>query len=217
MQLVLSAGMPRSGSTWLYNAVRLLLAHRDGSACWQCGWIDDLAEAPPAARRLVKLHLFEPTLVARASYVVWSYRDLRDAVASRFRMFGTPPTLALADQLVDQHARWSAVAQHTLRYESMLRDPTAALAALAAAIGVPVQPADLDAVRQQLDQARNDGHVGDVPYDATTLMHKGHITDGRPRSWRSGLSANLAREITERHADWLQAHGYDVTSEGTAP
>lgn len=233
--LILSAGMPRSGSTWLYNALRLLLLERHpGPGQLACGWVGDLARLPPAPCRLVKLHEYDATLAAQAGFVVWSYRDLRDAMASQFRKFGTPPTLGLADYLIAQDARWTARANHVMRYEDMLSDPAVEVQRLAQALvrhlgatpGDAVDPAGgprgLDATRAQAlaDALARLSYDSDGPrndaYNELTLLHRGHVTDGRAGSWPQGLPAALEREIAERHAAWFAARGYDTGAPGAA-
>ena len=51
-QLILSAGIPRSGSTWLYNAARLLLS-AGGQDSLEAAWIEDYDRESPAALHLV--------------------------------------------------------------------------------------------------------------------------------------------------------------------
>lgn len=240
--LILSAGMPRSGSTWLYNALRLLLLERHpGPGQLACGWVGDLARLPPAPCRLVKLHEYDATLAAQASFVVWSFRDLRDAMASQFRKFGTPPTLGLADYLIAQDARWTARADHVMRYEDLLSDPAGEVQRLAqaldlhlgaaasetadsvgadASLGAPGAQASLSTARAQalVDTLARLSYDSDGPrndtYNELTLLHRGHVTDGRAGSWPQGLPAALEREIAERHATWFAARGYDTGAPG---
>jgi hypothetical protein len=217
--LVLSAGMPRSGSTWLYNALRLLLLRRHGGPGeLACAWVGDLHKMPPAECRLVKLHEFDATLAAQAGFVVWSYRDLRDALASQFRKFGTPPTLGLADYLIAQDARWQARADHVMRYEDMLADPAAEVLRLAQSLGmVDVGPHEAATLADALSTLSYDS---DGPrngaYNELTLLHRGHVTDGRAGSWPNGLPAALEREIVVRHGAWFAARGYATAAPGAA-
>jgi hypothetical protein len=209
--LVLSAGMPRSGSTWLYNALRLLLGQRfPAPGALACGWVGDIDRLPAdAACRLVKIHEWDPALVAQADLVTWSYRDLRDAMASQHRKFGGALSLSFADYLVRQDARWMARADHVMRYEDMLADPLRELARLAAAAGLP--DADPTALRRELDALSydSDGPRNDA-YHELTLLHRGHVTDGRVGSWRNGMPVDLARQIVAAHADWFGRRGYDT-------
>ncbi len=209
--LVLSAGMPRSGSTWLYNALRLLLRQRfprPGELA--CGWVGDLDRiAADAPCRLVKIHEWDEGLAAQAAFVAWSYRDLRDAMASQHRKFGGALSLAFADYLVRQDARWTARADHVMRYEDMRADPQRELARLATALSL--DGVDLPALRCELDGLSYDSEgPRNAAYHELTLLHRGHVTDGRVGSWRNGMPAALAQQIVSAHDGWFRTRGYDT-------
>jgi len=53
---VLCAGIPRSGSTWLYNAARLLLAHAAGPARVYGAWVEQYDPSHPEPWHVVKAH-----------------------------------------------------------------------------------------------------------------------------------------------------------------
>jgi hypothetical protein len=213
--LVLSAGMQRSGSTWLYNALRLLLQQTlPPHATLACAWIGDAAKLSGTEDcQLLKIHDFDATLAARARFIAYSFRDPRDAMVSQHRKFGTAPSLALASHMIRQHALWSAVANHWVRYEDMLDDAAAVIAALATALGLDLDAVGVEALRAKLEQLsyesagpRNDR------YHELTLFHRGHrTTDGRPGQWREQLPAALIAAIEDRHGDWLDQQGYPRT------
>jgi hypothetical protein len=139
--LVLAAGMPRSGSTWLYIAVRLLACENAAAPIdVACGWVDDIEKLPDAPVCIVKLHDFEAQLASRANCVVYSYRDVRDAVASMARKSQTELTAELARHVIHQHECWLSVASYVLRYEDMVLDQQAELRRLQAVLDVQAVP-----------------------------------------------------------------------------
>ncbi len=204
-EIILSAGMPRSGSTWLFNAARLLLcASEDPSS----GWIGDFACLPKKPLMLLKVHDHDPFLARHARTILYSYRDVRDALASSKRKFATEPTLELARQWLISDRRWREQATFVLRYESMLADPARSVRDLARALKLPV--ADADAVCRQLGQVEyQPARAGLGSYDRETLLHPGHVTDGRHRSWDGWLDRALVRQIEDECGDWLAENGYD--------
>jgi hypothetical protein len=205
-RIVLSAGMPRSGSTWLYNAARLLLSSRDEPSC---GWIDDWARLPVGRVMLIKVHAFDPFLARGAGIILYSYRDVRDALASSKRCFGVEPSVELARQWLDADRQWRARADFVMRYESMLADPRSVVGELARVVNI--SPIDPDEILEQLAQLDcRVAHTGAGGYDVETLLHPGHITDGRHGSWDGWLSPALLREIEDECADWLTANEYAV-------
>ncbi len=206
--IILSAGMPRSGSTWLFNAARLLLqAHGDTSS----GWIGDWASLPRKPVMLIKVHDYDPFLARHARVILYSYRDIRDALASSKRMFHTEPTLALARHWLDCDRRWREQATFTLRYESMMVDPSRSIAALARTLHLPgVDPKQVHRQLAQLDYRPDRTEPG--TYDHKTLLHPNHITDGRHGAWVGWLNPTLLHQLEDECADWLADNGYPIES-----
>ncbi len=205
--LVLAAGMPRSGSTWLYNALRLLLA-RNGLS-YAAGWLTDLEHRVGTEPVLLKVHDYDPALVARAAGIVYSYRDLRDALASARRKFGRAPSLAHARRLLESHARWLPAAGFVMRYETMLQDPSGTLSALAAAFGLQAgDAAALAAELGRLDYTASED--GNGRYNTVNLMHRDHVTDGTHGSWRGTLDDDFVRDLEREFAHWFADHGYSI-------
>jgi hypothetical protein len=209
--LVLSAGMPRSGSTWLYNAARLLLQDTVADpADFSAGWIRDLAAKPATPLQLVKVHAYDRGLARRAAVVLYSYRDVRDAVASRARMTGEAQVAGEATHYVKHDRRWRKVADYVMRYESMRADPDRALRDLAAALGAAtVDTPKLRARLETLEQAESKRESG---YDRQNLLHARHITHGGHGSWVGSLSPEVVAEIELRHHRWLRENDYPVTT-----
>jgi hypothetical protein len=215
--IVLSAGMPRSGSTWLFNATRLLLRQRCRGDCdLSCGWIGDWTNLPRRAWMLLKVHDYDPTLARHARLILYSYRDVRDALASARRKFGTEPTLDLAQHWLAADRRWRKKAAFTLRYESMLADPARTLRELARTLHLPLRDPEallgrLTALEFRHDRATDGGHDGE------TLLHPGHTTDGRHGTWLSWLNPDLLRQLEEEFSSWLRGNGYPILSSDVAP
>lgn len=96
---VLCAGMTRSASTWLYNAARLLVSHSVDTDI-SYGWINDFKHLPPRYNAVIKLHKYEPELVRNSTHILYSYRDIRDVLASMKRVWNKEPSIETADQLL---------------------------------------------------------------------------------------------------------------------
>lgn len=205
-QLILSAGMQRSGSTWLYNALRMLLTQA-GVRDIGCGWIGDFESFKNHDTVIVKTHAFSEKAASAAALIVYSYRDVRDAVASMKRKFKATPNLELATQLIEQDALWRKHAAFVMRYEDFLAAPEKIVEGLAARIGVKgVDAAQL--VQALGGLSYEGGKAQNGVYDRENLLHQGHITDGRHGSYRETLSPELVAAIEDRHRIWLEDNGY---------
>ena len=206
--LILAAGMPRSASTWLYNAARLILCsvssiERDFS----CGFIDDWDQIPPQKYRLIKMHEYDPVYVEQAHRVVYSYRDIRDVMASNYRKFGFKPAMETADFLIRQHELWIGVAHYVMRYETMLEGKEDIIGQLARCLGFDeidsaTMVSQLDALRYESPGPKNEN------YHRINLYHRGHITDGRHGSWKEIIDQSLLDRIVEKYRNWFGNNGY---------
>jgi len=73
-RLILSSGMPRSGSTLLYNILRLCLEKKHGAELVS-GWLDDFDNLPKGRVYLLKTHNTNLYYALRSQYVFYTYRD----------------------------------------------------------------------------------------------------------------------------------------------
>lgn len=210
--LILSAGLPRSGSTLLYNLLRLTLVHHlNDDEHLSCGWIEDMRTVPFGNYTLLKLHNHEEDLTRRSDLIVYSYRDIRDVLASQQRKFGTPPSLNLADHLVSQHDSWCQSAHIQIRYEDF---DTKRQSQLVKEIANHLDLANHIRPHQVIHQLEALPKTSETSekYDPDTLFHPGHITDGRHGSWKNQLEQDLVKAVEAKHGDWLTNHGYQLTS-----
>jgi hypothetical protein len=209
----LIAGMNRSGSTWLFNAVRLLLA-RAGAPDLAAGWVDDRAELLRHRTPVLKVHAFDPDLMARRwpCAVLVSHRDPRDVVASMARKFGCEPTADLARHIMGEYWRWARHALYDMRYETMMADGPGEVARVARALGL--RDVDCAAVLADINALGSDAATQPPTtaadgFDRTSLLHPGHVTDGRHGSWRDQLPPDVAEQIELEFAEWMERRGYD--------
>ncbi|HMB75662.1 MAG TPA: hypothetical protein VKN76_04645 [Kiloniellaceae bacterium] len=207
-RLILSAGISRSGSTWLYNAARLLL--ESGGSTVAGAWIEDHNDADPADTHLVKLHDPNAALAEKADLVLTSRRDLRDIAASIRRMKwaeSEAELLAFLDAVVAQHAFWSPRAGHEMVYEAMIADGDAALAKIARVLGLATTAAERGAILAEIDSLRHDPQAA-AAYDKVSLLHHGHRGEGAAAGDRQALPSGLIARIEQRFGSWLSAAGY---------
>jgi hypothetical protein len=208
--LVLCAGIPRSGSTWLYNAVRLLLMRSAGESGVYGAWIEQYDPAKSAAWHVVKVHEPNESLLWRAKIALTSRRDLRDIAASAWKrgwINDEPTAAAFVDNVVRQHAFWKDRCGYEMVYETMRCDPTAELRRIANVLDARVTDTDIAQVSQQIDAlAFDDSNAG--PFDPATLLHKRHIADGGVGYHTETLPAALVEKISERYGTWLREKGY---------
>lgn len=92
--LILSAGMPRSGSTLLFNILRVILSER-WSDQLSAGWEGYILQLPEGKAYLVKTHNINRFYKFRAKHAFYTYRDVRVAAVSNMRKFNLTPTVGI--------------------------------------------------------------------------------------------------------------------------
>jgi len=205
---IICAGMYRSGSTWQYNAARLIAGsgHRCGVLA---GNKEELLEIM-AENFVIKTHPFDAVFVDPNIVVLTSYRDLRDVAASMKRFpssgkFGTSPYNEMLREIVVWHQKWAKVSVYNMRYEDMVSDPVYEIKKLSNAMQVWV---DAEMINK---------HIGSFKeplsgFDPVTLLHSGHKTDGNPGSYAGTLGQEDIRDIEAEFGGWLVEHGYNPGS-----
>ncbi len=204
---VVCAGMRRSGSTWLYNTVRLLCALQGPTRgrfedTWQ---IND--DGKPIEADIVKVHRFAESWLFGADKVLLTYRDLRDVVASAIRRglianAPIPATQYLLKAVVSEYDRWEPYADLALAYADIMKDKVAATAKVAAVLNISTDPSVVAAMVEALPlptQGKEDIEI---------LLHPKHFTDGRVGSFVETLASGVQPAIEAVFGDWMRAKGY---------
>jgi len=141
-KLIICAGPERSGSTWLYNAVR----HLYSAAQVPCDsfWIHRLTETKLQERLqegqvvIIKTHKyysdydewlfqkFNPTILL-------THRDLREVLASYVRVGWASD---IPDSYVAHHMQWLQHEALDLSFQNVVSDPKGSLAKIASTVGL---------------------------------------------------------------------------------
>jgi hypothetical protein len=205
---ILCAGMRRSGSTWLYNATRMICAQH-GSVY---GMFADHHRLPNAGEYdyvIRKVHAHKKRYAKWADVVLTSHRDLRDVAASAYRRSlwrHTKDVIGYLDQAAyREYAKWGKVAAWNMCYERMIQDPVGRVAHLALVLGLPCYDPRL--IREELDELTGPREG----VDQATQMNAHHRTsDGQHGRYRQTLSLDLIRAIEKHFGRWLRYHGYEL-------
>ncbi|MFN3955451.1 MAG: hypothetical protein ACK4LQ_13445 [Pararhodobacter sp.] len=176
------AGVPRSGSTWLFNATRLLI-EASGSTL-HSAWVADYRPADHAEAdfHLVKLH--QPAELSFACHcLLTTRRDAVSQLASLLRMGWLAPDGEVirtrACELRGLYEFWAARSDLEIAYDQICDQPELALQRVQAQIGLGSRGTDLSRVFDGLNRLKppDTGR-----YDPLTLLHPGHAADATERS-----------------------------------
>ncbi len=203
--LIVSAGMPRSGSTLLFNVVREILLVK-----WKnrlsSGWEGDVAELPKGDAFLLKTHTISMYYRLRASYIFYSYRDVRVAAVSRSRKFNTPITLAQIGSEIREYERAKSASDFLVKYENFINEPDEVIRQLANILGICIEPT---VIREKcFSLASPEADNTKRFYSRETLLHKDHFTYTQDDEWRKVIPADLQRKINREYSWWFNECGY---------
>ncbi|RLA38706.1 MAG: hypothetical protein DRR42_28315 [Gammaproteobacteria bacterium] len=199
------AGMRHSGSTALFNLLRLALESLGiefESGYSETTWLQQSERKTQL--RLIKTHEIRDDLIVGQAIIISTVRDLRDTVASaarrewgRYLQLGAVEYAKFNRSLNEM---WNEQAHYTFNYEQFITESNAAVSALLGFL-------DIDSV----DIAQLMAELKSLPTDNwdKTLLSPTHITDPkRLLSYIDTLSQDDAETITRQNYKWLLANGY---------
>lgn len=202
-KIIFADSMPRSGSTLIFNALRLLL--KSNPDCdLQSAWVRDARSLPRANCYLIKTHGMNVIDAWRASRIVYSYRDPRVALVSLQRKFEAEPSIEYVRAWMRDFEFAEQRSDIMVRYETMREDLPATVARLAEVLGVKT---DLDDILKQLNSSQGASNG----IDKATLLHGSHATGTTDDEWRSVLSPELNAQIVQEFGPWLERQGYALS------
>ena len=184
---IAAAGLSRSGSTWQFNALRLMLQHAvsnygaDPHAQAHSAHGHTMDEVQGCLARqycVVKVHEFLPDVLARVDAVFLTHRDPRDVLLSSAQKissclaYGTQPLVSA----FTHYASWLPYTCFDMRYESMIADgaPTTIKAHLEQ-LGLPANFSVLTTLTQQLHDLTHKPKQTEADAAKTGMM-PGHVT-----------------------------------------
>ena len=208
-QRIICAGMIRSGSTWLYNAVRLLTISNGDDV--YATWIKKYKNDNSRSIHIVKAHLFVENLLTNNAIVLTTYRDLRDIVASMINKgwitIEQSNNLLKVQEILDEttthHRLYKEKSKINLKYEDIIKDK--ALAIKKIAITLDIKTNNYQSLADQIEGLA----YTKQGYDQTTLLHNNHrTTKDKIGYYKNILSLDTIRFIEEKYKDWLTQYEY---------
>lgn len=204
--LVLSAGMPRSGSTLLFNMIRNCLEYRYGDRV-ASGWIDDVKQIPQGSHYLLKSHNVDRVMALRSHAYFYSYRDVRDALVSSKRKFAQEPSIEYCRYYISGYITAERYATAMFKYEEFAANARPAIKVILKHLDIIAE------VDEILDQLPELGELtgSEHNYDRKTLMHGKHATHTVAGEWREILQDSLLSQIHDEFGWWFEKHGYPLS------
>jgi hypothetical protein len=226
--------MQASASTWIYNAALKIAPIRVADVPTRgryvpyrgkLGFLDD------PGLHIIKSHgVDSPTeaeLGKRATSIIISLRDPRDAIASLmlYHSENFKQALMEVERAAATCARFAADQRAiVLRYETRFTEDPATIDRIAGIFGRELPPDDRDRIFEEsrrenveklidnLEQLPSARRAGDDLYDSATQWHKLHAgRTGEVGKWRRTLSEGQIARIEARLFDWMGSFNYTTT------
>jgi hypothetical protein len=203
-RLILIASMPRSGSTWLFNCAKEILARSDKSL-YSC-WVADYDENNPSDIHLVKVHDPVPELSEKADVILSTRRDIREVAASLVRMEwdnkGDEFISQLSWVIKTVHPYWFERTNLEIEYKQVLSNPELVVEAVGHALKVVVNSKEAVLISNKLEKIQSPKE-----YNKNTQLHPNHRATV-VKHYSEVLSKKTIDEINALYGQWIDTNNY---------
>jgi len=235
--LIVVCGMHRSGSTLTYQLTSQMLDDRIDLRHLSGGLgktLDDMRSYAASdqvylAKTHVPTRLFRQALPEVGAKYIYTYRDVRDAIASLWRKGKLPAGHAdrgpeSAARLVNRELLAGTAFRRMpslfeARYEDFVADTTDMISSLARFLDVALMPGELERLREETSLERQRDRVKQLAgseRDLSTRITPRHITDARVGAWWHTLTVAEVQAIEHAAEQWLTQHDYRLAISSTA-
>jgi len=172
--MILIAGPYRTGSTWLFNAVRLTLIHANREVYGAS--IHRYDPQRKEHNHIIKLVKYDPRLAQSATHVFTSFRNVYDTIDSMRRraVIAEPGFInETLHQNITDHIlhllNWEKHSNFRLWFPDIYDRPEWVIKQIAHHLNVKADP-------RAVNTAINNLTIPETGYDPVSLLHAGHIT-----------------------------------------
>ena len=206
---ILVAGIPRSGSTRLYNIIRLILLQKFSFESLHCGWHDKFDLQKAGVHNIIKLHYFDQKWCDWADVIFTTKRDLRDILASSIdfgmldiRFLSEEKINIFLNDIVEKYNYWKQNSDLEVIFESFEENKRQVITRIFEICKLRV---DVDEVLRRIDyiaeNRNNKALVGEY-------ISKKHISNKADSTYRDRLDSETLQVVQDAFADWLKMNGY---------
>jgi len=211
---IILAGIPRSGSTRLFNIVRLGLLQHFPAEYLNCHWITTF-QHKENCHNLLKVHVFDQRWIDYADFVFTTKRDIRYIAASAYEHNLKKANCTIdgviksMHSVLEMHALWNEHSDFEVVYEKFDDHSEEIINGIFSKIGLPV---DVKKVLTDLSEIRNAKEYFND--DGVSLMHTNHISPKTHLSYKERLPRPFHEKLDLVFNSWLQENGYVGRSSG---
>ena len=200
------AGIPRSGSTWMFNCIRLALINKYGVGAVYSGWFDWWDPSFVERHIVLKAHAYEPDLLPGKVFTSW--RDLREIAASMVLLGWSKQDTVVQDieSWLSHFLRWKEESVYCMSYLRMLLSPITVAGEILSILDIDMDPNELNIDIKNSDFA-SPGQKLKVPQgyliNTVTLHHDKHRKGCGGRYYQDMLTPDQILAIEGRFPEWI--------------
>jgi FkbM family methyltransferase len=216
---ILICGMPRSMTTWIFNAVSESLADYQLNTLWIDPKDKESEEVFVTSEGfcLAKCHHYSKTLAEHADLIIYSYRDIRTAAVSCYRKFDLHYSSNDIKTWLNAHEQWTSSADISIRYEianSNKESTLVEIKELIKHIRPHLQLHDDELILHKIDEKFICKQTSESSsYSPTDMVLGQHRTFQPDPAHLSGIEKNIYQQTQEEFSTWLQQNGYITMNE----
>ena len=207
---IVTAGIPRSGSTRLYNIIRLGMLQFFDKDQINAGWISSYSHQDSKHNR-VKVHDYDPMWLDYGKHIFTTKRDVRYIASSAYEHkpydhFTSPEQLvgSMRSVLKNYHL-WKEASHYEVVYEDFETKKESIVSDIFKIIGLPINVTKLLDDLTKIGNSKN--HFNE---DGESLMHIQHFSPNTNKHYRDRLPAEFVSAIERNFAEWLEDNGYEI-------
>ena len=199
---VLSLGMSKSGSTVLYNIIRLIWSHKFGdNEVYGC-YYPEYKKEKFAKYNVVKCHNMIPLFKSEGRFIFDSVRDIRDIAAShRLRGKSIEQIYKKLQRIAKRYNKVSKRTMYTMIYTNMMNDCKQEIVNVSKKLNIQLTNDDIDIIHKNL--MSTDFHTSggennikhNFKHNDLTLFHKNHIINGGNNYYKEVLDDEMIKNI----------------------
>lgn len=176
-RVILVASVPRSGGTWVFNAVRGIFETQ--KIPYASGWCKDFEGSANVKHHIVKAHKPDE-FTATPWKVITNHRPIEQRIASLLRMGWVDDTdEGIKDALRHQgnlYTHWAKQSDVEVKFEKIANDPQDIIFDLGTTLGIKL---DNKATKDVVDFVQKLKSPKSGAYDPVTLLHPRHVLSDR--------------------------------------
>ena len=152
-RVMIASGMNRSGSTLLYNLLRVAMDNETWSQKirllfgkklrFECGYIDDLDKLRDADLYLIKTHRLTSRLVEQVESIFYSFRDVRETLVSQHIKFGTELSIDFIEKQIQSFNDAKESGAKMFSYEDLCNNTKEVAKSIGVELGIDINPGRL--------------------------------------------------------------------------